>query len=648
VADSREQEARVDDLRQRLRELGYLDAGVDRFVLAPAHGARRPTTIALLASLRTGVLAALLMGPAAAIGLAGRLPGLVTGPRDALVIAAYLGALFGAAVAAAAFTASVAVGILARRRPASAARHGRSWAVVAGSLVTVLCLAYLTLWWQTANAGLGWTAPAWTLFALAVAVSISLLLGHAVVLTALAVVVVGAGTTDAAHGVPGSSWRFSLTAGVLAFGGAAALLVLTAPRAAVQPERPPLTVVSSGLRLRIVAVDGVDVQVFDELVGAGRVPALGRVFQAAAARLDGPADDDGAAEADPARTWTTVATGQPADVHGVRGLETRRVAGVRGTIAVADRSPLGASLRAVTDLVRLTRPSIASGHERREMTFWETAGEAGLRIAVVNWWATWPARSDAGLVITDRATVRLERGGELDAEIAPAALYPTLRDQWPEIRRRAAALAESVVDGSLAPGIRAVLRRSAELDAMQLQLAGTVTSPQPDLLAVYLPGLDIAQYSLLRRDGGLGLSASDAGQRVDAVRAYYTALDRLLAPVLQPREGEMLMVVTASGRVGGAGAGRLGLVGPAARSGAQATGSLVDVAPTALHVLGVPISRRLAGQPLSDLLAPEFAARYPVRFVASYGPPNAGPVRGQGQPLDQEMIDRLRSLGYVR
>ena len=34
----------VDDLRQQLRALGYLDAGVDRFVLAPALGARRPAS----------------------------------------------------------------------------------------------------------------------------------------------------------------------------------------------------------------------------------------------------------------------------------------------------------------------------------------------------------------------------------------------------------------------------------------------------------------------------------------------------------------------------------------------------------------------------------------------------------------------------
>ena len=43
---------RVDELRQQLRALGYLDAGVNRFVLGPATDTRPPFAIALLASLR--------------------------------------------------------------------------------------------------------------------------------------------------------------------------------------------------------------------------------------------------------------------------------------------------------------------------------------------------------------------------------------------------------------------------------------------------------------------------------------------------------------------------------------------------------------------------------------------------------------------
>ena len=81
------EEANVDQLRQRLRSLGYLDAGVDRFVLGPARQTRRPLAIAALVSLRIGALAALLLGPAVAIGTAARQPGLITGTRDAIVIA---------------------------------------------------------------------------------------------------------------------------------------------------------------------------------------------------------------------------------------------------------------------------------------------------------------------------------------------------------------------------------------------------------------------------------------------------------------------------------------------------------------------------------------------------------------------------------
>ena len=71
---------------------------------------------------------------------------------------------------------------------------------------------------------------------------------------------------------------------------------------------------------------------------------------------------------DPARTWTTVATGQLPEQHGVHALETRRVAGMDGTLVTAERTPLGRSIDAVTDLLRLTTPAIATGRD------WTDAG----------------------------------------------------------------------------------------------------------------------------------------------------------------------------------------------------------------------------------------------------------------------------------
>jgi hypothetical protein len=641
---------RVDELRQRLRSLGYLDAGVDRFVLGPARATRRPAAIAFLASLRVGALAAILLGPAAALGLSARLPGLVTGPRDALVVAIYLGAFFGAVMTVSAFVVSLLVPWVARHTTGGFARRGTWLSRAAGGLVAVLCLIYLTLWWQTVIAGLGWSAPVWTLSALALAAAMSLLLGHAVAVASSAVLLATAGAAGDTERRQ-SSWRTTIAAGALAFGAAALLLTWSADSTrAAAPVRDALTVVPAGLRVRVIAIDGFDARIFDEMSAGGRLPAITAAFQGARIRLEQGANDG----ADPARVWTTVATGQPPDVHGVQGLETRRVAGVQGSMPIVEPSPLGRAMRGATDLVRLTRPAIASGTERRAKTFWEVAAAAGLRTVVVNWWATWPAPPDAGIVLSDRATLRLERGGSLDAEIAPDTLYEPLRQRWPAIKSLATVEATKALELPPDDSTRAILQRSAELDAMQLALLAGSTTPDTDLSVVYLPGLDIAQHALLgptrtpAGDDRAGLSASIVAARLDALKAYYAALDRLLAPVLTPSPDELVLVVTEPGRVGGDGGARLWANGAAVRSSEHITSASTAVAPTVLYSLGVPIGRDLPSAPLLEVFEPRFSARYPVRHVATYGRPSGTPAARTGQPLDQEMIDRLRSLGYVR
>jgi hypothetical protein len=627
----------VDDLRQQLRSLGYLDAGVDRFVLGPAHAARRPGAIALLASLRIGTLAAMLLGPAAAIGVAARMPGLITGARDGFVIAVYLGVLFGAASFAGSLLLALAAAAAGGR---SAAIGRRAAALAAGAIFTFACLAYLTLWWDASMLAAGTSAwrSAWTLLPLALAVAISLLLGHLVTVTTLAVVVARTGGGGAVRGVPGSSRPVLAVAGALTF--VAALLLLTSSqRADPGPtEAPPLAVVSSGLRARLIAIDGFDAAIAQRLRQRGQIPAIAAMFEGAVARLDG--GDTG----DPARAWTTVATGQLPGQHGVHALETRRVAGVEGTLARADRSPLSRSIDGVTDLLRLTTPSIAAGTERRVKTIWEVAAGAGLRTVVVNWWATWPAPADAGIVVTDRATLRLERGGGLDAEIAPPEAYETLRDRWPALRAEAAAAAARIQPRAAAGDL---LRRSAELDALQLGITASLTNDTTDLACTYLPGLDLVQHALFAGDGAQ--TAAAAAERLAALDEYYVVLDTLLARVLTPSPGEIVFVVTGPGRVQHGSEGLFAARGEAVDQRLQdGAARATDVMPTILHALGIPISRELAGRPVVEMFAAAFARHSPVREVGSYGLPSASHAPRTGQPLDQEMVDRLRSLGYVR
>jgi hypothetical protein len=640
-----DQKPTVDELRARLRGLGYLDATVDRFVLGPVHSGRGLLVAACWSSVRIGLLAALLLGPSTALALGVRLTGLVTGARDVFVLAIYLGALSGVAVAGLSLVATLLLGFLAfrSRSGAVARRGGPRLARVAGALVALACLAYLVLWWRTVNpAGTVWRSAGWTWPVLAFSTAISMLLGHAVTLSALAIAARGARGASPLPRLRSRSWLLTVGTGALTFVAGATMLFLTTRGEERAGERRPLAhAVTTGVRLTVVAVDGLDLAFLERLISSGRTPTFARLLDGA--RLTLPASE----APDPARTWTSLATGQPAGVHGVSGIEARTVSGIDGTMPAPD-SGLAGAIGAATDLVRLTRPALTTGLQRRSKTFWEVAADFGRRTSVVNWWATWPAPAGTGVVLSDRAMLRLERGGELDAEIAPASLYAALKPVWPALRdeaRRQAAAAFEGADVADAPA----LMRAAEQDGVPAALAVRASPENADLRTVYLPGLDIVQHGLVGSAGGGGLPASALAARVEALERYYQFLDRLLAPLADDhRPGAVVALVSDPGRSAARGTGLLALTGTAIRAGAREAGTAADVAPTVLFLLGIPVSRELSGRPRTGLMDGEFAARVPVRFVDTYGARTVGPRPAGSAPLDREMLERLRSLGYVR
>lgn len=645
---------RVDELRRQLRSLGYLDAGVDRFVLGPARGTRGPVALAARSSVRVGLLGGVLLGPAAAIGVGARVPGLVSGVRDALVIALYLGLFFFVTVAIASFALSSIATLIARaRRPSNVEGGERTLerlSRAAGFALTLASLAYLTLWWRNANAGFGWSAPVWTTFALLVASAISLLLGHAQRITTLAVLAVAAGPAAPLPAITNRSWRVVLAGGALAFAGAAALLLATAsPGTAATPDRQPLTVMFPA-RVYLIALDGFDPAIFEQLRAS--LPNFRSAFGGTQVRLQ-PQDTT-----DPARAWTTIATGVEPEAHGVHAIETRRLAGVRGVFAGG--GSVARLLGAATDVLRLTRPGIASAEERKAMTIWEVAEGAGLRTAVVNWWASWPAPPAGGILLSDRAVLRLEHGGPLDAEIAPPALYDSLRSDWTALRARAREAAARAFAARTDPEVAAILQRSAELDAIAVALAQRVGGPQLDLTVLYLPGLDIAQNALLGEGAG-ALNASSMASRVDAIRGYYRFLDEIVGPLLDPAAKHDVLLLTQPGRVrsstGGVFALWPGYKEPKPEGDVfigmmpvvverPSPPTVLEIAPTILWRLGLPLSRELPGTPITELF--RTSSTTVDRYVPTYGRPFTHAPATQGKPLDQEMIDRLRSLGYIK
>lgn len=624
----------VDELRDRLRALGYLDAGVDRFVVSPAAGRYGAASVAVRISARIGLLAALLLGPAAAIGLAARLPGLISGPRDAAVVTLFLAAVFGAAFFTASAGAAIVIAAAGRR---ATARTARRMAIAAGTIVGICSLAYLTLWWNATGAVS--VAPVRSVLAVAAAVAISLLLGYAITVATLALHAREEATPVRA---PAMSWRATLIIALIAFLGASALMARSVVGGGSNDDTrvPGFAVVPTGVRVVVIAIDGFDRRVRDELAAGGSVEHLRTFVTTPGSRV---------IDTDPARAWTTVATGMTPEEHGVSGIELRRVAGLQGAVGTPTRTAV--TISRVADVLRLTRPAAASGRTRHQKMFWEVAADKGLDAAVVNWWATWPAANTRATVMSDRAALRLERGGPQAAEIAPAALYEPLRARWPAIAARAGTIAREGPWSPTSGAIQDALIRSATLDAEQVLVARDPLLRSRDLLAVYLPGLDIAQYALLQEQSG-ALSLSSLGARVDALRRYYVFLDQLVALIAadQP-ENTVLVTVTLPGRIGGGAPATLGVQGQVVRHWNGAVSfdfQLADVAPTVLYLLGVPVSRALAGRPLTQLFTDAFVSRFPVRYVDTYGRYVADVPVSEGTPLDKEALERLRSLGYIQ
>jgi predicted AlkP superfamily phosphohydrolase/phosphomutase len=117
-------------------------------------------------------------------------------------------------------------------------------------------------------------------------------------------------------------------------------------------------------------------------------------------------------------------------------------------------------------------------------------------------------------------------------------------------------------------------------------------------------------------------------------------------------ESGRLDATSAIGAVGGrAGGHRLQgifvLAGPAARPGhALNECRIVDVAPTLLHVLGLPIADDLDGEVLLEALDGQYLGSRPVAFrQASAGPASEN---GEYSPEEQRALEeQLRRLGYL-
>jgi hypothetical protein len=556
-------ELSLDAARERLRERGYLDRGVEGAVLKGALAARTRTRAFLLGA-ATG--AAFL---AAAVAFAQTVLHAVSSAlpfRDAAVLLLWLTA--GAAAVASLVVLALVLLALVRARAHGDAEEGSTEIAVAFGVLAGVAGVLAA---RPALESAGLPAATAVLAAVAFAVLIAVRVARGLAFTVLA----ASGRLFVTR--PRRTFvAWALAGGTLVFVGISALFSRV-PAAG----DTPLVVAANARRVVVVGVDGWTEGLPEEAAARARYAKEAR---------------------DPAAFWTTVATGESVKRHGIGSLDLVRVVGVRSP--VRPLAGAGWYLRDVLPALHLARRESVTAGARRVPSLWEVASRGGIPSLTVNWWTTYPAEEGAGTILGNHLFFAARAGGSLAGEGWPA-----------DAAERAARLAPRVAPE---PGsLERLVADARGLDAFALAaFRDAWRRDSPRLALLYLPGPDILSSALLDPERGTADRVALAAALTDEtanLRAF------LLDPGLAPAPDLLVLVLDAGRHEGG---GVVLFAGPLARRGAESTFAPVDLAPTVLSVLGVPASREIAGRVRGDLLAPGAASG---ETVASWGRRRASP-----------------------
>lgn len=432
-----------------------------------------------------------------------------------------------------------------------------------------------------------------------------------------------------------------------------------APAAAAPARRHAPAPGEGARRVLLVGLDGADWQVLDPLMQAGSAPTLARLKRDgawAALRSNVPMLSP--------LLWTTAATGRPPEEHGIVDFLVRDP-------ATGARVPISSNFRRVKAL-------------------WNMLTDAGVDSDWVAWWASWPAERIQGRMISDRVAYSLfdYRGREADAVGAtwPPALLDELRSEEGSLDihalRRFARVEAADLERSRRRAETAGARAGYADPLLHLTriLASTRTyhqaalrlledGPSP-LTAVYYQGIDEVGHRFAHCAPPRMALCSDADfvRYRDTLGAFYRYQDSLVAELLERAGPDTLtLVLSDHGFLSGSERpedlapdieGRPGewhraygifiLHGRGVPAGRIDTVTLYDLAPTLLHLLGLPPGADMRG----EVLAAARAARpsEPTR-IASWEEVGAHVAPAGGAPesvYDDEVIARLRSLGYIQ
>ena len=359
--------------------------------------------------------------------------------------------------------------------------------------------------------------------------------------------------------------------------------------------------------------------------------------------------------------WTTMVTGVTPDVHGITDFLTQDE-------ATGQDIPITSSMRRVPAL-------------------WNITSLFDLTSGFVGWFASFPAEEIHGFVVSDRFAYHMfdpqgRRGSgnqvreaithpeALSGEIGPLKVSPeeATGDLGFYVKGALGALKNEYSPDDTDSNLRLIISAYRTYENVMAKL---YKARLPDLFGVYFEFTDSVCHLLMKymKPPMSGVGPKDYERYGGGIAATYAEADRIIGDVLDMvDDSTVVMIVSDHGfksgdlrpltdsRMGFGQAiewhridGAIALYGGIVKRGHRLSGaSVLDIAPTILYLLGLPVDRKMTGKVLLDAFDDSWVESHPVTYTTKYDSLAGGVEQGAGvSGADETLRDKLVSLGYV-